>query len=340
MAVARGGRAADTAGVDEPVEVGASEASGEPEGVRYALTLAYDGSGFHGWQHQEISLAGDDDAQARAGARLMETPRARWTREGDALVLRTVQSEVAGALRRLLREPSLTVLGASRTDTGVHAGGVFPDGRAGGQLAAFTTRPLEGRGVGWPRERGTDVLVRALNAALPRDVLCLGAVEVPVRFNPIRAARRKQYTYTIVSGSVRPLWDRDFVFHTWYELDADAMSAAAERIVGEHDFAGFAKVNHGRETTVRTVYECAVRAERDASVGGGHRVSITVSGSGFLYNMVRIIAGTLLEAGRGRVSADDVARFVEEADRRANSCPTLPPQGLRLDWIEWDPGVD
>jgi tRNA pseudouridine38-40 synthase len=118
------------------------------------------------------------------------------------------------------------------------------------------------------------------------------------------------------------------------------MNEAAKRIVGEHDFAAFAAAGHGRQTTVRTVFSCEVT---DVSEGRAHaRVSddarilrIDISGSGFLYNMVRIIAGTLVEVGRGKMSAADVAAAIESKDRR-NAGPTLPGTGLCLEWIKYE----
>ncbi|MEM7756331.1 MAG: tRNA pseudouridine synthase A [Planctomycetota bacterium] len=269
--------------------------------TRYALTLAYDGTDFRGWQAQTQPPEGDAT---------------------EPTVLRTVQLEVTRAVQRICRDPSITVTGASRTDTGVHAGGTRPDGSPGGQLASFITTHDPATGVGWSTERGAEVLVRAMNAELPRDILCLAARAVPLAFHPIRAATNKQYTYRIVSGHTRPLWDRRYVFHTWHDLDPHAMADAAKHLVGEHDFASFAKVNHGRETTVRTVFACDAshRSTRD-----GEEITITVSGSGFLYNMVRIIAGTLMEAGRGRIDPATVPELLAVADRRQNPAPTLPP---------------
>src|SRR5690606_16332559 len=110
------------------------------------------------------------------------------------------------------------LMGASRTDSGVHALG---------QVAAFTSEPIEGKGIGWPEERGTDAMVRALNSNLPRDVLVMGAEVASHDFNPIGGAVEKEYTYTIECGPVRPLWDRKYVFHTWYELDLAKMQQAA-----------------------------------------------------------------------------------------------------------------
>jgi len=281
--------------------------------VRYALTIAYDGTDFVGWQKQEppdpSGALGADGAPAR-------------------VKLRTVQEALEQAVRRALREP-VVVTGASRTDSGVHALG---------QVAAFTSEPDASAGVGWPADRGTDALVRAVNAHLPRDVLVRGAEVAAIDFSPISGALEKEYAYTIASGPVRPVFGRRFVFHTWHALDADRMNEGAAHLVGEHDFASFAQINHGRSTTVRTITACSVERFRDPSgdgVDGCGWFRIRVSGSGFLYNMVRIIAGLLMEVGRGRISPGAVPGILGAADRRANPAPTLPPQGLRLEWIRY-----
>jgi len=298
---------------------------------RYKLTLAYDGTDFHGWQKQEPPASEHPELVASTPDDIAE----------GRVVMRTVQHVVERAVRTVVRE-RVNVKGASRTDSGVHAGGYFPDGKSGGQVAAFTTEPIEEKGAGWPIERGTAGLVRALNGVLPRDVLCLGAEAVGLDFDPIGGAAEKEYTYAIVTGRVRPLWDRKFVFHTWYELELAPMQEAARRIIGEHDFAAFAQASHGRKTTVRTVFDCSV-AEGNGGLGIGNRAGvdeplrfeIRVSGSGFLYNMVRIIAGTLMEVGRGRILPDEIPAILASKDRKSAG-PTLPPQGLRLEWIRYD----
>ncbi len=294
--------------------------------ARYKLTLAYDGTDFHGWQKQEPPAAEHPELAGSIPDGIAE----------GRVAMRTVQHVVEQALRKICRE-RVIVEGASRTDSGVHAGGRFPDGTPGGQVAAFTTDPDPSKGVGWPVERGTDALVRALNTELPRDVLCLAAEVAPLDFNPIGGATRKAYTYTIVSGPTRPLWDRRYVFHTWHELDPARMRDAAAHLIGEHDFAAFARINHGRKTTVRTVFACDVET-RDGGENAGDakasRLVIRVTGSGFLYNMVRIIAGTLLEVGRGRIDPTQIPGILDAKDR-TRAGPTLPPQGLRLEWIRY-----
>ena len=130
------------------------------------------------------------------------------------------------------------------------------------------------------------------------------------------------------TGRERPLWDRVYVHHVSHELDLDAMRHAAAMLVGEHDFAAFAKAGHGRETTVRTVLSCEVTQQ------GAHDLAIDISGTGFLHNMVRIVAGTLVDVGRGRFEPDQVARMIERGDRSLAG-PTAPPQGLYLVSVEY-----
>lgn len=278
--------------------------------------IAYDGTDYHGWQRQPMD-------RAHAAARGVDYD------ETNPPQLPTVQGLVEDAVRDVLREPTIHLLGASRTDAGVHAQG---------QIAAFTTEPDEAVGVGWPAERGTETLARALNARLPRDILVREAALVHDAFDPISDAVSKEYTYTIAHGPERPLWQRRFAFHTWYALDAARMDEAARHLEGEHDFVSFAQINHGRATTVRTIHACRVEAPA-ADARSPHfddpapLVRVRVSGSGFLYNMVRIIAGTLMEVGRGKIEPGDVPAMIAARDRAAAG-PTLPPTGLRLEWIE------
>jgi tRNA pseudouridine38-40 synthase len=317
---------------------------------RYKLTIAYDGTDFCGWQKQ---LPPDETAPPP----LPGEDRARTE-------LRTVQGVLERAVREAVREPVI-VTGASRTDSGVHAWG---------QCASFLSAPDTDKGVGWPADRGLSTLVRAINGKLPRDVLVRDAQVVPDDFDPISGAIEKEYTYTFAVGYDRPLWDRRFVFHTWHELDAGPMAEAARHLIGEHDFAAFAQINHGRRTTVRRIFNCSVedlsppvaerggggRCRSEAQAEGGNpaephpadplvtpttypplfpgdfrRIRVRVSGSGFLYNMVRILAGTLMEVGRGKIDPNHIPAILESKDRRANHGPTLPPQGLRLEWVRY-----
>jgi len=314
---------------------------------RYKLTIAYDGTEFAGWQKQEPPVPSGEpeppppdhvrhpDPLAVTRPELvdptLEAPEGR-------VALRTVQAVVERAVREVVREP-VSIRGASRTDSGVHAKG---------QVAAFSCsgRNDEGteaehhqaevaRGAGWPIERGVDRLVRALNGRLPEDVLVVDAEVVRDDFDPIGDCVSKGYAYRLHVSPTRPLWERRYVQQVWQPVDVERMNEAASRIVGEHDFAAFAAAGHGRSSTVRVVFACEVKREAKKSadewVGP---VRIEVSGNGFLYNMVRIIAGTLVEVGRGKMSVDDVRRALENGDRRLAG-PTMPAQGLCLEWIEY-----
>lgn len=313
---------------------------------RYRLTIAYDGTEFHGWQKQEPLAAhvpahlktdpvavpdapGFGDLQTAGALAVADAPGSGDV--GERVALRTVQHVVEDAVRKTIREP-ITLVGASRTDAGVHAGGTAPGGEPGGQVCAFTTEPDEARGVGWPLARGLDALCRALNCTLPDDVKVLDADLAHKDFDPISMAASKGYTYTLHIARNRPLWERRHVYHLWQELDIAAMSQAGWRLIGEHDFASFAAAGHGRQSTVREIHDCTVTDL--GAFEDGHRIRIAVSGNGFLYNMVRIIAGTLVDVGRGKLTPDDMPRIIE-ARNRTKAGPTLPAHGLRLEWIRY-----
>lgn len=247
---------------------------------RIKLVIAYDGSGFHGWQKQHPP---------------------------DAEPLRTVQGEVESALMRLLGEP-ISLLGASRTDAGVHARG---------QVAQFDAACRV------PIKR----LAEALTSRLTPDIDIVSADVVPDTFDCIKSVTSKQYRYYIHNSPRRPLERRRHVYHGWVDLDASRMNEAAQRCIGTHDVVGFAAAGHGRLSTVRTIHDCNVTRDGDT-------VIITVEGDGFIYNQVRIMAGTLLEVGRGHFEPDVIDRIFAEKDRRLAG-PTLPPEGLWLEWIRY-----
>ncbi len=303
---------------------------------RYKLTIAYDGTDFCGWQKQEPYADAlhanpatlDDRVQAGTSGELKLQVQGHVQREGEdrpRAQLRTVQHVVERAVREIVREP-VVLLGASRTDAGVHARG---------QVGAFSCSPLveaeeeesASRTGGWPLSRGCERLLQAINGRLPGDALVAGIEPVAADFDPIRGCTAKAYSYTIHAARSRPLWDRRYVTHVWESLDAGAMHTAAAHLVGEHDFAAFAAAGHGRLTTVRTIFSCAVARE-------GDRIRIDVSGNGFLYNMVRIIAGTLTQVGRGRMSPGDIPGIIAGLDR-TNAGPTMPPDGLCLEWVRY-----
>lgn len=302
---------------------------------RYKLTIAYDGTDFCGWQKQEPLAAAEagaqpEDASESSGGGVQtpaygdETPMMESTREGR-VALRTVQGVVEQAVRGVCRE-RVELVGASRTDSGVHARG---------QVAAFSTIP-DGKGTGWPSERGVDRLMAAINSRLPDDVTVLGAAEVAVGFNPIGDAVKKRYSYTWCVGPEKPIWTRRTV--NWLArgtMDVVKMADAGSVLVGEHDFAAFAAAGHGRLSTVRTIYSLSVREVEGVSEGGNRLVRMEVEGNGFLWNMVRIIAGTLMQVGLNQKPPEQVKEALQSLDR-AKAGITAPSQGLCLERI-WYP---
>jgi len=284
---------------------------------RYKITVAYDGSAFHGWQKQQ-------------------PPNDPWPR--------TVQAELEQAMMRVLGQPSaeIDLVGASRTDTGVHAIGQVC------HFNAKTTIPIER-------------MCRAINSLLPKDIDVRHAEIVHESFDAIRDATDKQYRYRIYNSRHRPLGLRHLVYHEWGEIDLAPMHDAARRFIGTHDVAGLAAASHGRTTTVRTIHHChveehplsfappedhhAVSRDFDQISGNanlpkgayvtsaGREIHVVISGSGFLYNMVRIIAGTLLDVGMGKIPPEQVDEVLA-TQQRDLAGPTLPPNGLCLEWIK------
>ena len=198
-----------------------------------------------------------------------------------------------------------------------------------GRTAALTCRTTI------PPER----LAMALTSRLPEDVEVLDAAEVAADFDPIKMARRKRYRYRIWNTRRRPLRLRAQVHHGWGKLDLARLNDAAARLVGTHDVAGFAAAGHGRASTVRTIFACHAEQHPVAGLGAdeGREVHVVVEGDGFLYNQVRILAGTLYEVGRGRLEPGVINRVHATGDRSLAG-PTLGPQGLCLErvWYEGD----
>ena len=254
--------------------------------MRYKMVVAYDGTEFHGWQTQN--------------------------RPGKPS-LRTVQEVMEKAITTVVREP-VSVIGASRTDSGVHARG---------QIATFTTT----------NEIPPEKLIMGINSWLPDDVQVREIQSTYDGFNPIDGCISKGYRYQLAHGCSNPLrkpmFDRRFIAHTAFELDASLMNEAASLFEGEHDFAGFTKLNHGRESTLRRIDNCKVESAYRGVL------YIDVSGEGFLWNMVRIIAGTLLEVGRGKFAPEEISAIIESGERR-RAGKTLPAHGLFLEWVSFD----
>ena len=243
--------------------------------MRILLVVAYDGSGYHGWQFQPG--------------------------------IGTIEGELNKAISRLTGE-NITVIGASRTDAGVHAMG---------NIAVFDTKATI------PAENYT----AALNGILTADIRIMKSFRVKDEFHPRRTNTQKTYCYNIFHGDICPPQKRLYNHHVYGKLDTEAMNRAAGYFIGEHDFGGFCAAGSQAETTVRTIYDMSVTSSEEEY---GEHIEIRVTGSGFLYNMVRIIAGTLLWVGQGRIDEKEIPGIISSCDR-AKSGPTLPPQGLVLE---------
>jgi len=214
----------------------------------------------------------------------------------------SIQGVVSAALAGITGE-TISLTGSGRTDAGTHARGLVANFFTGSKIPA-------------------DRFLLALNSMLPRDIRILTARDVPLDFHARKNARSKIYRYQIYNGSILPPHLIREYFHFPYRLDFDRMAAAARLFPGEHDFAGYAKTGSGVSNTVRRIFRCDLRRQ-------GAQVYLTVEGNGFLHHMVRNMAGTLLEVGRGRISLSDFAALFEKRDRTLAGF-TAPAHGLIL----------
>ncbi|MBS4979821.1 MAG: tRNA pseudouridine(38-40) synthase TruA [Lachnospiraceae bacterium] len=237
---------------------------------RIKLTIAYDGTNYCGWQVQPNGI--------------------------------TVEEVVNKALSKLTGE-AIAVIGASRTDSGVHALG---------NVAVFDSA------TSIPPER----IAMALNQRLPDDIVVVQSEEVAPDFHPRYCDCEKTYEYHIINTRTPIPTKRLTNYFVSYDLDVSKMQQAADYLVGEHDFVSFCNVRTQVEDTVRTVTELEVLRQ-------GEEITIRISGNGFLYNMVRIIVGTLIRVGRGFYTPENVKEILEAKDRKAAGV-TAPAHGLML----------
>lgn len=229
---------------------------------------------------------------------------AGWAAQKDA---RTVQGVLLDALKAM--DPGVEALrGASRTDAGVHAEG---------QLAAFDpTRAIDARG--W---------VLGLDSHLPDDVAVRAARPVPFGYDPRRMSRRKRYRYRLLLDQVRDPLLRGGAWRIGYELDLERMAREAQRTEGTHDFRAFRTSHDQRQNTVRTLERVAVERQSDRVV------TIAVTGTAFMHNMVRILVGTLVDVARGQLGEGAVTRAIASGERK-DLGPTAPAHGLCLEHID------
>lgn len=225
-----------------------------------------------------------------------------WQRQGNTE--NTIQAKVEGALSRILGQ-SVEVSGSGRTDAGAHARMQVVSFRAATELTV------------------QEILSR-LRISLPEDIAANDLTIAAPRFHARLSCVGKTYIYRVQNSEVPNVFERKFMYRVSEALDVAAMEDAAKILLGEHDFTAFQSNKRMKKSAVRRIDAIDITRH-------GEEIRFTVSGNGFLYNMVRIIVGTLLEAGAHRMSAEDV-RYALDSKVRENAGPTAPAQGLCL----WD----
>ena len=246
-------------------------------GTNYKMIIAYDGSRYYGWEHQPNTDM-------------------------------TIQGKLEGVLSKLCEEP-VEVIGAGRTDAGVHAKGMVAN-------AVLS--------VTMPEEELRDYM----NHYLPEDISILEVKKASERFHSRYKACGKTYCYTLYIGDTKPVFNRKYVYVPEKQPDLEAMKKAAQYLIGEHDFASFCGNPKMKKSTVRLVDEIQI-------VRKGAYVNMTYHGSGFLQYMVRILTGTLLEVGYGKRSPESMLTLLEAKDR-SQAGFTAPAQGLCLMKVDYE----
>ncbi len=272
----------------------------------YKMTIQYDGTRYQGWQRLK-----DSD--------------------------KTIQGKIEDVLSKMCSH-KVEIHGSGRTDAGVHARG---------QVAS----------VKLETDKSCDEIRDYLNEYLPEDIAVLDVCEENERFHARLTPARKTYLYRINNSNISSVFERKYVYTVKEVLDIDQMRKAAEFLIGKHDFVGFSSVKKVKKSTVRTIYECEIRQwglsplaqltacrtdtpsvslAADSSLGeGACEVDIYITGDGFLYNMVRIIVGTLIEIGKGERAPEDILKVLENKNREEAGF-TAPAQGLTLYNVKYD----
>lgn len=237
----------------------------------YKLKISYDGSRYFGWEHQP-------------------------DRE-------TIQGKIETVLARMVDKDMVDVIGAGRTDAGVHARAMIANVHLDTQMSPEEIRDYA-------------------NRYLPDDIAILEVREAADRFHARYKAVGKTYQYTCFDGPVKPVFDRKYYTPLDQELDVEAMQEAAHFLEGKHDYKSFCGNSRMKKSTVRIVDTITVRRRK------GY-VYLTFHGTGFLQNMVRIMSGTLIEVGLGRKRPEEIGEILEACDRKVAG-PTAPAKGLCL----------
>ena len=260
---------------------------------RIKLIISYDGTNYVGWQVQKNGIA--------------------------------IEQVINEQLSRLLEE-DITIIGASRTDSGVHARG---------NVAVFDTET----------RIPVDKIAPALNQNLPDDIKIIRSEEVAPDFHPRHVNCSKTYEYSILNSRVSlPLY-RLYADYVYYYLNVEKMREAAQYLLGEHDFTAFSSAGGQQKSMIRNIYSMDITEEKVELPAGAEKlhpddfpprlIRIRITGNGFLYNMVRIIAGTLEKAGMGIYPPEHVKEILESKER-SQSAPKASARGLTLVEIRYE----
>ncbi|MCI8453730.1 MAG: tRNA pseudouridine(38-40) synthase TruA [Lachnospiraceae bacterium] len=231
-----------------------------------------------------------------------------WQKQGNTK--NTIQARIESVLEKWAKEP-VEIAGSGRTDAGVHAKGQTMNFHLDGTVCASPKAALD-----------------YLNRYLPEDIRVLSVREVPEQFHSRLSARRKTYAYYVETSDKKPVFSRKYAYGLGKRPDVERMRAAAEYLVGEHDFKSFCAGRKVKKSTVRRLDTIEIIEE-------GTRCIFLYKGNGFLYRMVRILTGTLLEVGLGSRKPEDMKEILAARSREAAG-PAVPPEGLFLVRVEYD----
>lgn len=225
-----------------------------------------------------------------------------WQKQNNE---KTIQEEIEKAIYKAVGEV-VEVIGSSRTDAGVHARGMVAN------FKTNATIPF-------------DKFKYAINDKLPDDIAIIESEEVSEDFHARYDSKGKTYCYSIINRQQKPAIGRNYVYHFKWDLDIEKMREACKYFIGKHDFKAFRSLGSSVKTTERTIKELYIESE-------GEKINIFITADGFLYNMVRIIVGTLLKVGRGKIPIEDIEKIILLGDRK-KAGPCVPAQGLILEKV-------
>lgn len=228
-----------------------------------------------------------------------------WQKQNNE---KTIQEEIEKAIYKAVGEV-VEVIGSSRTDAGVHARGM---------VANFKTNATI------PFDR----FKYAINDKLPDDIAIIESEEVSEDFHARYDSKGKTYCYSIINRQQKPAIGRNYVYHFKWDLDIEKMREACKHFIGKHDFKAFRSLGSSVKTTERTIKELYIESE-------GEKINIFITADGFLYNMVRIIVGTLVEVGLGKIKPEKIIDIIQQG-KRENAGKTFPPNGLYLLKVMYD----